>query len=256
MQSAPYSVIVAEDQIPQRDIILSLCEKHGLHVAAATSSGKRLVSEALTHKPDIILLDIGLEKMDGISAYKAILQSGLSPQMIFVTASLNVEHLLIGINELGSVAYLTKPVMEDQFNRAIAKAIRNIQNEQLVQSVNIKPIRWINVKNHKRDISINEDSIVYVEKVEKRLIKIYLSDKRCIESTSNMNEIFEQATEHIFSPHRSYLVNVNYITSVTPDHFIFGNYKITLSHSPTVIPLTKRQYCHYVKAKEKQLHIS
>jgi DNA-binding LytR/AlgR family response regulator len=256
MLNAPYSVIVAEDQIPQRDIILSLCEKHGLHVVATTSSGKRLVSEALNHKPDIILLDIGLEKMDGISAYKAILQNGLFPQMIFVTASLNVEHLLIGINELGSVAYLTKPVMEDQFNRAIEKAIRNIRNQQLVQSVNIKPIRWINVKNHKRDISINEDSIVYVEKAEKRLVRIYMSDHRCIESTSNMNEILEQASEYIFSPHRSFLVNVNYITSVTPDHFIFGNYKISLSKWPADIPLTKRQYCYYIKAKEKQLQIS
>ncbi|WP_317955428.1 LytR/AlgR family response regulator transcription factor [Paenibacillus chitinolyticus] len=248
------TVLIAEDDPIQRDKLLLYADKMNLDIIGTVSSGTRLINEYLEHRPDLVLLDIGLEKLDGISAFKAITEQGFRPQMIFVTGSSNPYHLLMGY-ELDSVDYITKPVNFERFERAISKAKKNILSEKLMATLNDKKINMITVKYKKRTITLNEDQIVCAEKVSIiKQIRIYTVDGRIIETTTPLSKILEQCTEYVFCPHRSYLVNYKYITSVVPDDFIAGNYIINLLHCDLKVQLYRNNYDRYLACKNLVLN--
>lgn len=238
-----YKVIIAEDDIHQLSLLKLFAAELELVVVSTVSSGVRLVEEAKIHKPDIILLDIGLKKKDGITAFKEILESGLRPQMIFVTGSLNPDHLLAGF-EFDSVDYLIKPVQEERFRRAITKAKDAIHTKKLLNaSVEMESIKWINLKANYRDHVIAENQIVFVEKDKTSRNKyiVHLKNGESLETTTQLKDIKEMCENLVYS-HRSYLVNPLYITSIQPDGLLMKSYNISLEHTNEKVPLTKKNY--------------
>lgn len=62
MEQQRYKVLIAEDDIHQVSLLRKYLEEMDLFVVSCVSSGIRLIEETKLHKPDIILLDIGLKK--------------------------------------------------------------------------------------------------------------------------------------------------------------------------------------------------
>src|SRR5690606_30623322 len=195
----------------QRQLLIQYCEKLSLQVVGETGSGTRLIEMAAALKPDIILLDIKLNNLSGIEAYRTIRRSGLTPQVIFTTGSNEPEHMLTGINEFDSVGYLTKPIKFAEFQTAIERAIRRILQEQLLLDREVQEANWIRASYHKRDFTFNESAVIYVEKVSKRALHIYLTNDESYRLTSSLQEIQRQSKGALFSPHRTYLVNIYHI---------------------------------------------
>lgn len=66
-----YTILIAEDEIPIRHVIANHFVKEGFHVIEA-NNGKEGYTLAKEHKPHIILLDILMPVMDGISMMQAL----------------------------------------------------------------------------------------------------------------------------------------------------------------------------------------
>lgn len=64
-------VLVVEDDTNLRDILKSMCEKEGWTVIEA-GDGEQAVAEHVANKPDIVLLDLLLPKLDGFGFLKTI----------------------------------------------------------------------------------------------------------------------------------------------------------------------------------------
>jgi CheY-like chemotaxis protein len=222
----------------------------GLLVLDAVKSGTALLESVQKNEPDIIITDITLERMDGLSACQQLLKKGYNSPIIIISGSNDPQHLLQGI-KLGTVDFIQKPFEPKELQDAIQKAIRKNEEKRIIERVESEATRFIEVKRRYRDSRVLEKDIVYVEKVEKRLFHIYLSDGSFLETSTNLDRIAGQCSEAIFYPHKSFLANWHQIMSVVPNYAVEGNYDILFSKLPQRVPLTRRNYSKYIQLCER-----
>lgn len=116
-------ILVAEDQIINRKIIIQLLEKKGWKVKAV-ENGKSALEEAKRNHFDLILMDVQMPEMDGYDATRAIraheLTSGKHIPIVAMTA-----HAMKGDREkcieAGMDFYITKPVNPSELYKTIEK---------------------------------------------------------------------------------------------------------------------------------------
>lgn len=99
-------ILIVDDEKPIVDVLKFNLEKDGYKTIEAYD-GEQAVEMALTGKPDLIILDVMLPKMDGFTVCKKIRQK-LSCPIIMLTAKEEVVDKIIGL-ELGADDYMTKP---------------------------------------------------------------------------------------------------------------------------------------------------
>ncbi len=100
------TILIVDDEKPIVDILVYNLEKEGYNTLEATD-GVTAVEIATTKKPDLILLDIMLPKMDGLTVCKKI-RSSLNVPILMLTAKDEEIDKILGL-ELGADDYITKP---------------------------------------------------------------------------------------------------------------------------------------------------
>jgi len=102
--------ILAVDDVPENlDIVRMRLEAHGFEVVTATD-GEEAIEQTHKYRPDLILLDIMMPKLDGISVLKILKQDqtlGFIP-IILLTAKADRSDVVAGL-DAGGDDYLTKP---------------------------------------------------------------------------------------------------------------------------------------------------
>ncbi|MDY0051371.1 MAG: response regulator, partial [Aliarcobacter sp.] len=81
------------------------------------------------YKPDIIITDIQMPKLNGLEFVKRIRQKDKKTQIIVITAFYDKDYLLKAI-ELGLVKYLVKPVNEKEFEEALFLCINSLEENE------------------------------------------------------------------------------------------------------------------------------
>lgn len=99
-------LVVDDDALMRRSMSASLTQA-GFSVTTA-ASGEDALKSAQAHRPDLILLDIGLPGMDGLDTLRAFRQAVSGVPVIFVTARRRELDEVVGL-ELGADDYITKP---------------------------------------------------------------------------------------------------------------------------------------------------
>ena len=100
------TILIVDDEPPIRDILVYNLEKEGYKTIEA-SDGVTAVNMALEQSPDLILLDIMLPKLDGLSVCKRI-KNSLNVPILMLTAKDGEIDKILGL-ELGADDYITKP---------------------------------------------------------------------------------------------------------------------------------------------------
>lgn len=121
------NVLVIEDDAPIRGTLRDILEVHG-HTVTTANDGQAGVAEVVRARPDLILCDIGLPKLDGYQVLEAVrgLPEGGEVPFIFLTARTAREDLRRGM-QLGADDYLTKPFSEVEVMAAIEARTRRQQ---------------------------------------------------------------------------------------------------------------------------------
>jgi AmiR/NasT family two-component response regulator len=99
--------IVAEDEALIRMDIVETLREGGYEVVGEAANGEEAVALAKEHKPDVIVMDIKMPIMDGITAAEAIAQDRLAP-VVLLTAFSQTE-LVERARDAGAMAYVVKP---------------------------------------------------------------------------------------------------------------------------------------------------
>ncbi len=100
------TILIVDDEKPIVDILVYNLEKEGYNTLEA-NDGVAAVEIALNQKPDLILLDIMLPKMDGLTVCKKI-RGSLNVPILMLTAKDEEIDKILGL-ELGADDYITKP---------------------------------------------------------------------------------------------------------------------------------------------------
>ena len=128
-------LLIVDDEPLARSRLCRLVEQHeDYEVVAEAENGEQALASCLQHQPDIVLMDIRMPVMDGLTAARSIADSDEPPAVIFCTA---YSDYALEAFEANAVDYLLKPVSRDKLTQSLDKARRlnKLQLIALTQSV-------------------------------------------------------------------------------------------------------------------------
>ena len=124
-------VLVVEDDTPVRNLITTTLKTHEYRYLSA-QNGASAVIEALSHNPDIVLLDLGLPDMDGVEIIRKIRSWSNMP--IIVISARTEDSDKIEALDAGADDYLTKPFSVDELLARLRVALRRGRYDTLKSS--------------------------------------------------------------------------------------------------------------------------
>lgn len=135
---AEINVAIAEDNAQMMSVLNDMVERErGFHVVGKASDGEAAVSMILETKPDLVLLDVIMPKMDGISVMERIRQerpNDALPPFIMITAAGN-DQIAADAFQRGANYYIMKPfdpvVVMDKIRRVVRGRARLSANDEM-----------------------------------------------------------------------------------------------------------------------------
>ncbi|WP_422391793.1 ANTAR domain-containing response regulator [Arthrobacter sp. N1] len=100
-------VIVAEDETLIRLDIIEILRDEGYEVVAEADNGEKAVALAQEHRPDLVLMDVKMPVMDGITAAEQIVKARIAPVVLLTAFS--QKELIERARDAGAMAYVVKP---------------------------------------------------------------------------------------------------------------------------------------------------
>ncbi len=138
VSETPRRVVIAEDEALIRLDLKEMLEEEGYVVAGEAGDGRTAVDLAASLRPDLVILDIKMPILDGISAAEQITAQRLTPVLILTAFSLR--DLVERARDAGAMAYLVKPFTKADLVPAIEMAVTRF-NELRALEVEVKSLQ-------------------------------------------------------------------------------------------------------------------
>lgn len=122
MTQAQYLVLVVDDEAALRRLLRTSLESAGFRVAEAETAERALI-EAASHKPDLVVLDLGLPDAEGHEVVKGI--RAWSPLPIVVLSARTDEQQKVRALDAGADDYVTKPFSVPELLARVRVALRH-----------------------------------------------------------------------------------------------------------------------------------
>ena len=158
------TILVVDDETTIRNLLNINLTKEGYNVIEA-KDGVEAVEKAVENKPDLILLDIMLPKIDGLSVCKKI-KNTMNVPILMVTAKDSELDKIVGL-ELGADDYVTKPFsireliarIKANLRKAEANILPQEQTTQEVKRNNVIKVGELTLDLDKFEVLVNGKSI-------------------------------------------------------------------------------------------------
>lgn len=178
---------------------------------------------------DVLLLDIEMKKMDGVSLAREIRKTNKNVQIIFITGY--SEYIAEGY-DVEALNYLMKPFKTEKLYEVLNKAVTKIiQNE-----------KHLILNTFDETIRISLHDIIYID-VDRNYTTIHSNKNYTIKMT--LADIEKELDERFFRISRSIIVNLKYINRVTKSDVYLTN--------GSILPLPRGKYESLNKAIIKEM---
>ncbi len=119
----PELILVAEDERDIRDLLVTFLEIGGFKTVAVPN-GQEAVEQAVGRRPDLILLDVRMPRMDGLQACAALkaLPGICDIPVIFLSAYATPQDVEKGL-AAGAEKYLAKPIELEDLNQSVIEIL-------------------------------------------------------------------------------------------------------------------------------------
>jgi two-component system, OmpR family, KDP operon response regulator KdpE len=121
MTQAMHQILVIEDEPAIRNVLRVLLEAEGYRFVEADTA-MRAEIEARSHRPDLLLVDLGLPDGDGLKVIRKV--RGWSPVPIIVLSARTMEEQKIAALDAGADDYVTKPFSAPELLARVRAALR------------------------------------------------------------------------------------------------------------------------------------
>lgn len=169
-------------------------------------------------KYDIAILDVEMDNMNGIKLGEELRKR--NPHIILIYVTAHKKYLDDALN-LNAARFFEKPLDSQRFYRGLRDAVKRIDNTSIS----------FYLKDKKITERISAQDIIFVE-IEKRKTRIVTCNKE-YHSDHHISFWRDNLTSTIFiSPHKSYIINLNYVTAYERDYVILDEqYKVNIARN-------------------------
>lgn len=215
-----YKIAICDDNDIDSQYISSLvslwAEQRGVHIKSDLfSSAEAFLFHYAEQKDyDMLLLDIEMGQMDGVTMAKTIRRDNESVQIIFITGY--SEYISEGY-EVSALHYLMKPVHQEKLFEVLDRAVEKIHKNERVLFLEISG----------EMVRIPFYQIRYLEVCQNY---VTIHGKQTFTVKKTLSEFETELDERFFRAGRSYLINLTYIQRVTRSEvYLTDNSVIPLS---------------------------
>jgi DNA-binding LytR/AlgR family response regulator len=192
-------IAVAEDDAAQREMLCAcvreFMEANGEQTEMLCFEDGADLLEHYPAKPDLLLMDIDMPRMDGLEAARRVRESDSGVLLVFVTNL--IQYALAGY-AVDAMDFVVKPVTASGCRPALERALKRIRQKRGSQ---------LTVRCRKNRMVVNVNEILYAE-TQGRALLLHLKDGEM--EISESIQSFEERTRGLgmFRCHGSFLVNL------------------------------------------------
>jgi len=132
MSSPALRVVIAEDEALIRLDLAEMLGEEGYDVVGQAADGERAIELAEEQRPDLVVLDVKMPKLDGISAAQRIAERRIAP--VVILTAFGQRDLVERARDAGAMAYLVKPFTKNDLVPAIEMAVSRFAELQMLES--------------------------------------------------------------------------------------------------------------------------
>jgi len=132
VSQTPFRVVIAEDEALIRLDLKEMLEEDGYVVVGEASDGEAAVKLTESLRPDLVIMDIKMPGLDGISAAERITAEHMAPVVILTAFS--QRDLVLRARDAGAMAFLVKPFTKADLVPAIEIAVSRFQEFAALES--------------------------------------------------------------------------------------------------------------------------
>ncbi len=125
-------MVIAEDEALIRLDLAEMLAEEGYDVVAQAGDGRSAVELAEQHRPDLVVLDVKMPRLDGIAAAQRIAAQRIAPVVILTAFS--QRELVERARDAGAMAYLVKPFTKSDLLPAIEMALSRFAELQMLEA--------------------------------------------------------------------------------------------------------------------------
>ncbi len=154
-------VLIVDDEALARSrlrTLLAECPSPATVVVAEASQGGEALRELASEPVDLVLLDVHMPGIDGLSLARSLAGTVDRPAVVFVTA--HAAHAVTAF-ELDAVDYLTKPVRAERLQQALLKAERFLKDRRAMQDEPTREVLLIQDRGRTERVPLSD--VVYLK---------------------------------------------------------------------------------------------
>lgn len=113
-------ILIADDSKFMRFTIRTIIDELGYKVVAEAENGEEAIAKYAKFKPDIVLMDITMPKVDGIEATRRIKRLNKNAKVVIISA-MSQQRLVIKAIDYGAADFIVKPFKKKLLKKALRK---------------------------------------------------------------------------------------------------------------------------------------
>jgi DNA-binding response OmpR family regulator len=121
-------ILIVEDELPMRVALQDILTTEGYRVLTA-ADGETGLARAIEEKPDLILLDVMLPKLDGYALCAELRRLEIAAPVLMLTAKAQVQDRVTGLDS-GADDYLVKPFSTDELLARVRALLRRVRGQR------------------------------------------------------------------------------------------------------------------------------
>ena len=127
---AKIKILLADSSTFTRIILANALETLGFEVVAVAKNGREALDKCTQHRPDIALIDLALEGIDGIAVVRALTAYDPSAAVaLLIPEGMDDPDIIVEAVRAGAKSYIKKPTSGEDVERRLANLLRRREEE-------------------------------------------------------------------------------------------------------------------------------
>ena len=212
-------IAIADDDAGMRMVVRKLIERADDYaLVGEAENGEELLALFEKARPEVVFMDVEMPGMSGVECARLIQDKNPKTIMVFVTAH---EEYMADAFEVYAFDYLLKPFRLERAMHTLDLIRQRLRESAGAQDAPQKPVRFNApariMLRHREGVSFVDLNDILLVQREERATVVYVADGGRFVTGATLGEREKRLSKGMFfRTHKSYIVNINHIESISP----------------------------------------